>query len=71
MFRWIVGVAWLALGTIVTVWFCEGLFGVDHRESLIALTSGDRETDVIMVGVFWGMTSVGLAIALNTERDRS
>lgn len=71
MFRWLIGVVWLALGAIVAVWFCEGLFATDHRESIIALISDDRETDVIVVGVLWGLVSIALAGALNAKRGRS
>lgn len=62
MLRWILRVVWLALSAMVAIWVCEGLFGVDQSESLLPFLS-DRETGIIVVGVFWGISTIGMSLA--------
>lgn len=61
MFTWLVRIAWLALGAIVGIWVYEGMAGVDQRESLLPFLDADRETSIIMLGVFWGLVGMLLA----------
>lgn len=63
MIRWILRIVWLALSVVIGIWVYEGLFGVDQRDSLLTFLDSDRETNIIFVGVAWGLCAMFMRFA--------
>lgn len=63
MIRWILRLVWLALTVVIGIWVYEGLVGVDQRESVLGFLGDDTETNIIFVGVAWGICGVVMKVA--------
>lgn len=62
MIRALAWIAWLVVGGVVAAWFGQALFGVDQSEPILPF-SIDAETDIITVGVGWGLLGGFLALS--------
>lgn len=55
MIRIIVTAVWLLLSVWLLIWAGEGLFGIDHRSSILPFMGDDTLGAPIFIGVAWGL----------------